>query len=396
MAPTHLLARWTAFNLVGFAGMAVQLAVVSCLVRVMGCHYLLATGLAVEAAVLHNFAWHHQWTWRDRPPSSRRDLVLRLARFHILNGAVSLAGNLALTALCTGLLHVDPIVSNMIAIALCSCVNFTASEAIVFRSAPIATLLMLALTPAAAIAGPAPSTLAAWRVYEAQLDAHYAAAASAASGRFFAHDRASLAPGWRESVMHGTASIIKIDTAPVADGKIHHWVGAVFVPGVTVSAAIDRVERRAGHESETYNDVLASRVIERNGDQVRVFMKLRRTSVITVTYNTDHVVEYTRVTGTRALVRSVATRIAELANAGTEQEREKPLADDNGFLWRLNAYWRYEAVPGGVIVECESVSLSRPVPFVVRPVANPIVDRIARESLNRTLTSLRTVLMSKS
>jgi putative flippase GtrA len=396
MAPTRLLARWTTFNLVGFAGMAVQLAVVAFLVRVMGWHYLLATGLAVEAAVLHNFAWHHQWTWRDRPPSSQRDLALRLARFHILNGAVSLTGNIGLTALCTGLLHIDPIISNMIAIAVCSCVNFTASEVMVFRSARIAALLMLSLTPVAATAGPAPSTLAAWRIYEAQLDAQYAAAPSAAAGRFFVHDRAALAPGWRESVMHGSPSIIKIDTAPSADGKIHHWVGALFVPGVTVDAAIERLARRAGHESESYDDVLASRVMERNGNQVRVFMKLRRTSVITVTYNTEHVVEYTRVTGTRALVRSVATRIAELADAGTAQEQEKAPADDNGFLWRLNAYWRYEAVPGGVIVECESVSLSRPVPLVVRPLANPIVDRIARESLNRTLLSLRTVLSSKS
>jgi hypothetical protein len=114
--------------------------------------------------------------------------------------------------------------------------------------------------------------------------------------------------------------------------------------------------------------------------------------VITVTYNTEHVVDYHRVTGSRALVRSVATRIAELAAASTPQEHEKPSADDNGFLWRLNAYWRYEAVPGGVIVECESVSLSRPVPLLIRPVANPIVDRIARESMQRTLTNLRALL----
>jgi hypothetical protein len=114
--------------------------------------------------------------------------------------------------------------------------------------------------------------------------------------------------------------------------------------------------------------------------------------VITVTYNTEHVIEYTRIRGTRALVRSVAARITELADAGTAQEREKPAGDDSGFLWRLNAYWRYEAVPGGVIVECESVSLSRAVPVIVRPVANPIVDRIARESLHRTLSSLRRVL----
>jgi hypothetical protein len=61
-------------------------------------------------------------------------------------------------------------------------------------------------------------------------------------------------------------------------------------------------------------------------------------------------------------------------------------------LWRLNAYWRYEQVPGGVLIECESVSLSRSVPFVFKPLVNPIANRLARGSLESTLTSLRAVL----
>ena len=395
MATPRLIDRWAVFNLVGLFGMAVQLGLVAVLVRIPGCHYLLATALGVEAAVLHNFAWHHHYTWSDRPPSSRRDLRLRLARFHLINGAVSLTGNLGLTAFFTGVLQVDPVVSNLMAIVLCASVNFAGSHVAVFRSASVAGGLILSLGVATASAGPASPTIAAWRTYEAQIEAVYAASAAAVPGQFFVHDRASLTPGWRRSVMQGTPSVVKIDAAPVADGKIHHWIGALFVPGMTVDAAIERVEAAAGRESQSYEDVLASRLLERNGDHARVFMKLRRDSVITVTYNTEHVVDYTRVTTTRALVRSVAARIAELAGAGTAQEREKPPAEDSGFLWRLNAYWRYEAVPGGVIVECESVSLSRQVPLLVRAVANPIVDRIARESLNRTLTSLQTVLIAR-
>ena len=125
-------------------------------------------------------------------------------------------------------------------------------------------------------------------------------------------------------------------------------------------------------------------------------MKLRRTKVVTVTYNTEHAVEYKRLGDTRASARSVATKIAELANVGTPQEHEKSADDDSGYLWRLNAYWRYEAVRGGVIVECESVSLSRSVPILVRLVANSMVEGIARDSLNRTLLGLRTLLTSKS
>jgi putative flippase GtrA len=401
--------RWTAFNIVGLAGMAVQLGMVALLVRAIGLHYLAATAVGVEAAILHNFAWHQRWTWRDRPSVTWRVTASRLARFHLLNGMVSLGGNIGLVALGTGVLHLDALWSNLVAIVACSVVNFAASEQMVFASepsslcairrwlsVPFAVMAILIVAPATLSAGPAPATVAAWRAYEAGIDARYRAASSAAPDQFFVHDRDGLEPGWRESVLRGGQSVIRIEVAPVSDGKIHHWVGAIFVPGVTVQDVIERLQQRAGQESNSYEDVLVSRLIEREGDRVRVFMKLRRTSVITVTYNTEHAVEYRRLTATRASARSVATKIVELGDAGTPAEREKSPSDDSGFLWRLNAYWRYAAVPGGVIVECESVSLSRPVPFLIRPVANPVVDRIARESLSRTLTSLRTMLISKT
>ncbi|HTG75973.1 MAG TPA: hypothetical protein VL546_02300, partial [Steroidobacteraceae bacterium] len=97
----------------------------------------------------------------------------------------------------------------------------------------------------------------------------------------------------------------------------------------------------------------------------------------------------------RASARSVATRIAQLDDAGTPQEHELKPGSDSGYLWRLNAYWRYEAVPGGVLIECESVSLSRAVPYVLRPFATGLVEGLARESLERTLTGLRGYLTGK-
>jgi dolichol-phosphate mannosyltransferase len=122
--------RWTMFNLVGMAGFCLQLAVLAVLLRV-GWHYLAASALAVETAVLHNFVWHERWTWRDRAahgPARWR----RLTRFHLLNGTVSLAGNLSLMWVLAGLLHVPPIPANAISVALCALVNFAASERLVF------------------------------------------------------------------------------------------------------------------------------------------------------------------------------------------------------------------------------------------------------------------------
>jgi hypothetical protein len=88
--------------------------------------------------------------------------------------------------------------------------------------------------------------------------------------------------------------------------------------------------------------------------------------------------------------------MGELANVGTRDERERAPGNDRGFLWRLIAYWRFEQAGNGVLIECESVSLSRSVPLLLRPIASPIVNRIARESLERTLRSLRAFLTRQS
>jgi hypothetical protein len=237
--------------------------------------------------------------------------------------------------------------------------------------------------------------MSGWQRYEAQVQERFPSTSSGQGRPFFAHDRLGSA-GWRDEVMRGGVNMIKIDPPALPDARIHHWLGAVFVPGVTLDRLLAALKADAGSESRFYDDVVQSRLLARDGDRLTVFMKLRRTSIITVTYNTEHRVEYARLTPTRATARSIATRIAELENAGTPNEREKPAGEDNGFLWKLNAYWRYEEVRDGVIVECESVSLSRSVPLLVRPVANPIVDRIARESLARTLASLRKVLISET
>jgi putative flippase GtrA len=349
-----------------------------------------ATAVAVEAAVLHNFSWHQRWTWHDRPVTSWRSCASRLVRFQMLNGGISLFGNMLVMWLLAGVPGIPPIGANIVAIATCAAINFAASEAIVFRPAATVLLgsLLLLNAPAAATAQPA-GARAGWDEYEASVDARYN---SRRPGEpFFVQDRKHR-EGWRERVREGGIEIREVEGPPIPDGRIHHWVGAVFVPGTTVDALVTRLEAAAGTESQFYDDVLASKLLAHDGDRVRIFLKLRRTALITVTYNTEHTVEYRRLDVHRASARSTATKIAELSDPGTAREREKAPGDDNGFLWRLNAYWRYEAWGGGVLIECESVSLSRPVPLLLRPIAGPIVDRIARESLDRTLRSLRGML----
>ena len=127
------LVRWMKFNLVGGVGIALQLLMLW-LLTACGVGYLLATALAVESAVLHNFLWHERFTWVDRRNGRLLQSVARLLRFNLSTGTVSIVGNLLLMRLLVGQAHVRPILANMIAIAACSVLNFIVSDRWAFRA----------------------------------------------------------------------------------------------------------------------------------------------------------------------------------------------------------------------------------------------------------------------
>ncbi len=154
---TLALARWGKFNLVGLIGICVQFGVLFLLKSTFHLHYLVATAGAVEIAVLHNFVWHERFTWSDRtldrtiarsinqpggPIRIGRRMgsitvspgyFRRLWRFHLANGAVSILGNLAIMKALVDLEHMNYLIANLIAIAICSLANFLLSDQWVFE-----------------------------------------------------------------------------------------------------------------------------------------------------------------------------------------------------------------------------------------------------------------------
>jgi len=126
--------RWLKFNAVGGLGIMVQLGVLFGLESGFHLSYLPATALAVELAVVHNFVWHERYKWADRVQSSWRRSLPRLLRFNLTNGAISIAGNLALMKLLVGFGHINYLAANGVAIALCSLANFLISKEWVFEA----------------------------------------------------------------------------------------------------------------------------------------------------------------------------------------------------------------------------------------------------------------------
>jgi dolichol-phosphate mannosyltransferase len=123
--------RFFRFNVVGAIGIVVQLGALE-LLRRAGVDYLLATVLAVEAAVVHNFIWHERYTWRDRVRALRSELWARLVRFHLTNGAVSLVGNALAMRWLVGEMRLPVVPANLIAITACWLLNFLLSDRVVF------------------------------------------------------------------------------------------------------------------------------------------------------------------------------------------------------------------------------------------------------------------------
>jgi putative flippase GtrA len=115
--------RWVRFNVVGAMGMVVQLSVLAGLNWLLPGHYLAATAVAIEVAVLHNFVWHVRYTWRDRN-RGEGDGLRRLVRFHVSNGAISMIGNLALMRVLVQHAGMRPVAANVVAIGCCSVANF--------------------------------------------------------------------------------------------------------------------------------------------------------------------------------------------------------------------------------------------------------------------------------
>ena len=139
-------------------------------------------------------------------------------------------------------------------------------------------------------------------------------------------------------------------------------------------------------------DVLDAKVLETQPDRMRVFLKLQRKKVRDGRLQHGAHRDVPESRGNPGVEHSTATKIAELESPNTPRERELRLGEDHGYLWRWNSYWRYEEVAGGVIAECESVSLSRTVPSVVSYIAGPLIRSTARESMERTLGTMRTVI----
>jgi hypothetical protein len=181
----------------------------------------------------------------------------------------------------------------------------------------------------------------------------------------------------------------------VAGGMIHDWEGLVFIPGAKIDDVLQVLQDYNHHATYYGPDVERARIESREGDHFRVYLRFRRHKVVTVVLNTEHEVTYFRDSPTRAHSRSSAVRIAEVADPGTGDEKEKAPGNDNGYLWGMETWWRLEERDGGVYVQNEVVSLTRDIPTGLGWLIEPFITSIPKETLQFTLEATRNAVLRK-
>jgi hypothetical protein len=183
--------------------------------------------------------------------------------------------------------------------------------------------------------------------------------------------------------------------AKIPGGLIHDWEGMIFIPGAKLTQVDGVLQDYNNHSVYYAPDVERARIESHEDDHFRVFMRFRRTKIVTVVLNTEQDVMYYRDSAKREHSRSSAVCIREVANPGTKNEKEKSPDEDNGFLWQMDTWWRMEERDGGVYVQNEAVTLTRDIPAGLGWLIGPFVTSIPKETLEFTMNATRAAVLGQ-
>lgn len=196
----------------------------------------------------------------------------------------------------------------------------------------------------------------------------------------------------QKRIRDGDILIFKGDQGDVPKGILHAWGVSAFFKGAQVNNVLQLLLDYDRHKY-VYPSVIDSRIISKTGDTVQGFLRFKYKKALTVVLNTEHQARLFRLNQGRYFIRVASTKIAEVANFGKPDERELPVGEDSGFLWRLNTYWFIETQPDGVFVECQSLTLTRSIPFGLGWLIRPFIDSIPRDSLKELVEGTRKALI---
>lgn len=253
--------------------------------------------------------------------------------------------------------------------------------------------LLVAMLGATAIAGPVdlkPETIEAFDQYvtavESRIQASYHNGVRLPDGPQLRNGSVIVEPG------HGSGLLVL-----KGGGLIEDWIGAVFIPDAKLANVL-AVAQDYAHHKDYYKPEVADTLVRRHqGNDFSVYMRIVKTKLfLTDVLNTEHEIHFVPIDAKRWYSIARGTRVAEVTDAGKAGERELPVGKDRGLLWRINGYWYFEEKEGGVYVQCESITMTRDVPFGMGKVFEPFIHGLPAESLRAGLQKTRNAVLARA
>ncbi len=200
--------------------------------------------------------------------------------------------------------------------------------------------------------------------------------------------RLAADPGARTRLRVGDVPAIAAGTLGVRPsiaipgGQVQHWVGAGFIPDMTIARALPKLEDYNNRKREMAPVIVESRILSHEGGEFRVWLRLQQRAVLPAVFDLILRITYRRPGIGRLEIESRTESIQEVPGVGAPRGAA---ARDRGLLWALNHYWRFEERDGGVYAECEALVLSRATPPLLRWIADPLIARASRRTLDATV-----------
>jgi hypothetical protein len=228
-----------------------------------------------------------------------------------------------------------------------------------------------------------PSAEQAYRVYVSNVEARLASQ----------HARPDTYLAARTGEAEIRVEAVNAGTWQVSGALLHHWRGAAFVPNATPKDLFAVLRDFSQYPRYYAPQVVAARALTNNGETATLAVRFKEQRVVTIVLDGEYYVE-TRLSGNeRGYSFSRSSHFWQIDDPGTARERRRPAGQADGFLWRLNSYWSFRRVRGGLQMECEAVSLTRDIPPGLGWLIKPIVGKLPREALEFTLRATKNALI---
>jgi hypothetical protein len=248
-----------------------------------------------------------------------------------------------------------------------------------------AFLILLRVHPSIGAATLTPETKAAWDAYLRAANDLMQARLQSGAHFLWLDDEPDRAEDVRTKGPY-IAPMSRQIPRKVPHGLIHDWLGVGFVPDTKIDDVL-LILRDYDHYKEIYRPGVIDS-ISRGTDGMKdlFYMRLVNKSVVSRTaLDVECEVSSIRVDDQHWYGISNTTHIREIDKSGTPEERTFPEDQGTGLIWRLSSITRLEERDGGVYAELEAIALSRDIPVAFRLFVTPIVRRVSRDSLAKSL-----------